>query len=891
MKRYMDHDDRTENADRESDGTRNLKANQGSTPSRSLDIYFQEINRTPLLTREEERDLARRGRAGEKGAMDRLVRANLRFVVSIAKQYANQGLSLEDLINEGNLGLIKAAHRFNEERGFKFISYAVWWIRQGILQALADQSRIVRLPLNRAGTLYRIHRASREIEQELGRTPTPDEIAARLDVPAHEVLGTMFISNTHVSLDDPYSADNDDTLVDHLPAEGQSAPDEPTYNAALSHDLERALETLPEREGLVLTLYFGLRGREPMTLDAIGDELHLTRERIRQIKEKAIDRLRRSHRSQFLQSHNDSAPSRSTILRVVLLGVLAAASVIPHTASADWPQFGRAISTASDDQSGPGIVPDGAGGALIVWRDSRSLSLNIDVHHVLASGEMDLVWPGDGRAVLTDALALSIVPQGKEFPAIVSDGAGGAIVTWPDARSILNGLDIYAQHILASGNLDRAWPANGVTVCSVTGEQIAPVIVADGAGGAVIAWVDNRAGATVNDSDVFAQRVLASGLVDARWPVNGRAVSRAPKTQFGLGIVGDNAGGIIVTWTDTRSGNPGSDVFAAHVFGSGVVDPLWPVDGAGLCTAPGSQTAASVISDGTSGAIVAWTDTRDGTNEIFAQRVLISSAIATGWPINGRLVSIGGVDEVTPTLAPDGAHGAIVAWGGGPSGHHNMLAQHVLAAGVIDAAWPVGGASLSFASSEQTSQKMVSDGAGGAIVTWQQGGFDIFAQRVLASGAIDPAYPRNGRPLANIPDLQQTPAIVASGAGGAIVTWMDKRNGKDFDIYAMQVLEALPTGVRDTTPSFTFASPSPNPASATATLRFDLPRESSVRLSIYDVAGRRVRELDSGVRTAGDHAITWDLRDTSGRAVASGVYFARLEVEGRAATRKIMTLK
>ena len=165
MKRYMDHDDRTENADRESDGTRNLKANQGSAPSRSLDIYFQEINRTPLLTREEERDLARRSRAGEKGAMDRLVRANLRFVVSIAKQYANQGLSLEDLINEGNLGLIKAAHRFNEERGFKFISYAVWWIRQGILQALADQSRIVRLPLNRAGTLYRIHRASREIER------------------------------------------------------------------------------------------------------------------------------------------------------------------------------------------------------------------------------------------------------------------------------------------------------------------------------------------------------------------------------------------------------------------------------------------------------------------------------------------------------------------------------------------------------------------------------------------------------------------------------------------------------------------------------------------------------------------------------------------------------
>jgi len=271
---------------------------------RSLDIYLHEINRTALLTREQERDLARRIRTGDKSALDGLVQANLRFVVSIAKQYSNQGLSLEDLINEGNLGLIKAAHRFDEERGFKFISYAVWWIRQAMLQSLAEHSRIVRLPLNRAGTLYRIGKVSRQLDQELGRAPTPDEIAARLKISAEEVRDTMVIANTHVSLDDPYSADKDDTaLVDHLTAEGQESPDEGTYASALSDDLERALGTLSERERRILTLYFGLGGDEPMTLEDIGKKLNLTRERIRQIKEKAIQRLRHSTRARFLQGY------------------------------------------------------------------------------------------------------------------------------------------------------------------------------------------------------------------------------------------------------------------------------------------------------------------------------------------------------------------------------------------------------------------------------------------------------------------------------------------------------------------------------------------------------------------------------------------------------------
>ena len=279
---------------------------QGPSGNRSLDVYLHEINKTPLLKREEEQALARKIRTGSQEALDQLVKANLRFVVSIAKQYANQGLSLEDLINEGNLGLIKAAHRFDEKRGYKFISYAVWWIRQAMLQALAEHSRIVRLPLNRAGTLYRIGKMSRKLDQELGRLPTPQEIANRLELSVEEVVETMKIANTHVSLDDPYSNDKDDNaLVDYLTDDDQVPPDEGTYTNALSEDMERALDTLTEREKLILTMYFGLSGEDPLTLEEIGKKMKLTRERIRQVKEKAIQRLRHSTRAKFLKGYVD----------------------------------------------------------------------------------------------------------------------------------------------------------------------------------------------------------------------------------------------------------------------------------------------------------------------------------------------------------------------------------------------------------------------------------------------------------------------------------------------------------------------------------------------------------------------------------------------------------
>ena len=269
---------------------------------RSLDLYLKEIGETPLITAAEEVTLAKLIRAGDQGALEKLTKANLRFVVSVAKQYQNQGLSLADLINEGNIGLIKAAKRFDETRGFKFISYAVWWIRQAILQALAEQSRIVRLPLNRVGTLHKIGKVSAALEQELGRDPSADEIASQLSLTEGEVSDTLKISNSHLSLDAPFSTSEDNSLIDVLEDDNQPSPDEELLRDSLRSEIEKALDTLTPREAEVINLYFGLNHDKALTLEEIGARFNLTRERVRQIKEKAIRRLRHASRSKALRA-------------------------------------------------------------------------------------------------------------------------------------------------------------------------------------------------------------------------------------------------------------------------------------------------------------------------------------------------------------------------------------------------------------------------------------------------------------------------------------------------------------------------------------------------------------------------------------------------------------
>lgn len=282
---------------------RQLKITKSITnrESASLDKYLQEIGKEELITVEEEVELAQRIKKGDQVALEKLTRANLRFVVSVAKQYQNQGLSLPDLINEGNLGLIKAAEKFDETRGFKFISYAVWWIRQSILQALAEQSRIVRLPLNQVGSLNKINKAFAKFEQENERTPSPEELADALDLPKEKVSDTLRVAGRHVSVDAPFVDGEDNSLLDVLVNPDSPNADRSLINESLVKEIERALSTLTDRERDIIRLFFGI-GSSEMTLEEIGEKFGLTRERVRQIKEKAIRRLRHSTRSKHLKS-------------------------------------------------------------------------------------------------------------------------------------------------------------------------------------------------------------------------------------------------------------------------------------------------------------------------------------------------------------------------------------------------------------------------------------------------------------------------------------------------------------------------------------------------------------------------------------------------------------
>ena len=283
---------------------RQLKITKSITnrESASLDKYLQEIGKEELITVEEEVELAQRIKKGDRQALEKLTRANLRFVVSVAKQYQNQGLSLADLINEGNLGLIKAAEKFDETRGFKFISYAVWWIRQSILQALAEQSRIVRLPLNQVGSLNKINKAFSKFEQQHERTPTPEELAEALELPKEKVSDTLRVSGRHVSVDAPFVDGEDNSLLDVLVNNDSPNADNSLINESLAREVERALATLTERERDIIKFFFGIACQD-MTLEEIGERFGLTRERVRQIKEKAIRRLRHTSRSKLLKTY------------------------------------------------------------------------------------------------------------------------------------------------------------------------------------------------------------------------------------------------------------------------------------------------------------------------------------------------------------------------------------------------------------------------------------------------------------------------------------------------------------------------------------------------------------------------------------------------------------
>src|SRR5437773_618426 len=313
-----------------------------------------------------------------------------------------------------------------------------------------------------------------------------------------------------------------------------------------------------------------------------------------------------------IRAANHARRSRSAFLPVVIAGVVLSTSATPRPGSADWPQFGRPVTTASKNQLHSAAATDGASGAVITWQDDRFKRVNIFAGHVLASGDLDPAWPDDGQALLTDTLALPSTDVAQFAPVIVSDGAGGAIVAWEDLRNPASGLDLFAQHVLGSGVLDPAWPVHGRALVTAPGAQGRGSITTDGARGAIVAWTDGR---VANTFHIFAQHVLATGAVDPAWPVDGRAISDAGVTESRPLAVSDGAGGAIVNW---QAFTVHLNMFAQHVTAAGVVDPAWPPGGRALSLAPRLQDHADIASDGVGGAVVAWEDSCD----VFAQHVL-----------------------------------------------------------------------------------------------------------------------------------------------------------------------------------------------------------------------------------------------------------------------------
>jgi FlgD Ig-like domain len=473
-------------------------------------------------------------------------------------------------------------------------------------------------------------------------------------------------------------------------------------------------------------------------------------------------------------------PAPEGIMRkVFVLSITALLSVaLARPSQAAWPHSpftNLPVCTARLSQYIPSIASDGAGGAIVVWEDLRAdTSWHVFAHHVLASGVVDPVWPVQGQL-------LSTRPISHPHPQLVPDAAGGALVVWQDRRSGTNS-DIYAIHVRGSGTVDP--PADGAAVCTAAHDQISPMVAPDGSGGAIVTWQDLRSDTSY---DIYAQHVLASGTADPAWPNGGRALCIAVHDQINPRIVSDGSGGAIVSWQDRRYGTD-YYIYAQHVLFSGAVDPAWPDSGRILSGSLGDKQLPAIVADGAGGAIVTWEDLRNGVDDdIYAQHVLASGVVDPGWPVSGRGLCTAAGGQIEPTIVSDGSSGAVVSWIDGRGGASGIYAQHVLASGAVDGAWPLDGRALTTSDGVPL---LVSDGAGGGIVSWmdyRNGKFDVFAQHVLAVGVVDPSWPPDGLAVRLAEDSVNYLAVTPDGLGGAILAWGDNRVYGDNDIYAQRI--------------------------------------------------------------------------------------------------------
>ena len=570
-------------------------------------------------------------------------------------------------------------------------------------------------------------------------------------------------------------------------------------------------------------------------------------------------------------------------LSALVFQVLAA-----RPANAAWPSdptINVPVTAATGAQRSPEAAPDGGGGAIVAWYDGRAIAHDIYVQRVDGTGMPR--WTTNGVAIC--------VASGDQYePKVIADDSGGAIVTWSDFRGAA--FDIYVQRVDSTGA--PTWTTDGVGVCTAVGFQSYPVLVPDGSGGAIVAWDDDRTGTGV--SRIYAQRVNASGV--PQWTANGVQLASGGGGQARPIIATDGAGGAIVAWEDYRNGE--LDIFAQRILANGAKDPAWPVAGRAVALAAGEQETPVMAVDGNGGAFVAWSQSGNGlTRDVYVQHVLVSGAIDPAWPAGGRLMIPGmdPYDQASPAMVPDGSGGAIVCWDDLRGSSVDIYAHHVLASGALDPAWPSTGRALTLATGNQQLSRAVPDGAGGAVVTWQDtraDAGDIYAGHVLSTGTADPAWPDSGRAISTAGLLQFPPVIVADGAGGAVIAWEDRRSGagpfgEDGDIYAQGVkangqLGENPVAVPDES-SFDLAleSPRPNPTRAGAmVMRFTLPKAGAASLAVFDVAGRRLVTREVGSLGAGHHAV--DV--SAGWRPGAGVYFVRLVQGPSARVRSIVVL-
>jgi len=557
-------------------------------------------------------------------------------------------------------------------------------------------------------------------------------------------------------------------------------------------------------------------------------------------------------------------------------------------ARAQWHVDGAPVCTALNVQVYPAIVADGSGGVIIAWQDLRG-GVAYDVY-----AQHILASGAADPAWPADGRAICTANNDQTNVALVSDGAGGAILVWQDIRGFAS-FDIYAQHVLSSGSLDPGWPASGLAVCTATDDQSFPQLVGDGAGGAIVTWMDARAGAP--NFAIYAQHVLGSGTVDSAWPANGRALCAAANDQEAPQIAGDGAGGAIVTWFDGRGAD--YDIYAQHVLATGAVDPVWPVNGTGVCTATSTQLSPTIVGDGSGGAIVAWYDGRSGSYDIYAQHIGASGSADPAWPANGRALCTAIGDQRLPQLVSDGAHGAIVTWYDLRNVDFDVYAQHVLAGGGVDPGWPANGRALCTATRNQILPRIVGDGAGGAIVTWQDlrngNDYDVYAQHVQAAGTVDPAWPSDGRALCTAGNDQAGQVIASDGAGGAVVAWYDGR-GDSFDIYASRVSSAgalTDVAVSPAPSRFALGAPWPNPVRAQAvSIPLTLSTPARVSVEVLDAGGRHVASLARARELpAGTHSIAWNGLDDRRSRVPPGIYFVRVWTGTDGVARRIAVLE